>query len=272
MSVHISSVFTSTNGPFSLTCRFLDSKDLALCRAVSREWEKRASSESAYRALGKNLGCDFKKVLGDSAKARLNNFATEKLSVAVRTLDLNPASTNSIRAYEILKENIDTSLTLGENDHLGPCSLLQRCIMEGDYQRVKILIEQFGVDPDKTSLEKNEKPSHPSLAFTPPLLIAISQIGLRNLPLIDGLPPRKKCAELLIRHNADVNVQDISGSTALQLAARYGERDLVKLLLVHGAKREHKDSWGRTAYDHAVQRKHTAIAKLIRNFGCMTNP
>ena len=264
MSVNIFNFFSSSPGPLNLTCEFLESRDLAAISRVSKKWYCSANSDGPFRAIGGNLGCDFSKYPGKSMKDRLTAFALKKLDIAQKNFALNPESSNPILALEKLNEYLKSSSILGPHDHSGPCTLLQRSILKGDYKKVKVLVEDLKVDPSKSSFEGPGRPDYPSLESTPPLVIAIGQIGLHNLSLIDGLPPRKKCAELLLKHKANVNAQDFSGFTALHAAVKIGDIDLVKLILANDADRSLVDMGGKTAYDIAVQQKKTEIASLIK--------
>lgn len=91
-----------------------------------------------------------------------------------------------------------------------------------------------------------------------------------------------EAAILLLRHGADVNAPPCWRlcENALDLAARYGHIDMVKLLLNANALSHHR---GRTGYDSAIHNAnsmgHSAVAELIRqhtrdNKRCtdLTNP
>jgi ankyrin repeat protein len=55
------------------------------------------------------------------------------------------------------------------------------------------------------------------------------------------------------------------GQTALMQAARLGRYDMVRDLLVHGAHKDLVDGRGRTAFDFAVEAKHSDIIALLRD-------
>ncbi len=73
-------------------------------------------------------------------------------------------------------------------------------------------------------------------------------------------------AGFLIRHGADVNLQNKYGHTALMLAAKYGQADLVRILLKHGARVGMRDNNGHTALDYAYQMEHQQVAALIEDY------
>ena len=58
---------------------------------------------------------------------------------------------------------------------------------------------------------------------------------------------RKEIVELLLSKGADVNAKDSKGETALMVAAFYGRKETVELLLSKGADVNAKDNEGKTA-------------------------
>ena len=54
--------------------------------------------------------------------------------------------------------------------------------------------------------------------------------------------------------------------TPLHSAAQKGSKEIVKLLLQRGAKKDTKDSWGRTPVDLALRKNRTDIAELIQSY------
>ena len=57
----------------------------------------------------------------------------------------------------------------------------------------------------------------------------------------------ERVVELLLRHGAEVNLQDSGGGTALMYAAHQGHERLVEVLLRHGAAVNLQSRNGRTA-------------------------
>ena len=68
----------------------------------------------------------------------------------------------------------------------------------------------------------------------------------------------------------DINARDENGATPLHWAARYGQKQIVELLINRGAKVNAKDNSGSTPLDRATQGSHTAIAELLRAQGANT--
>ena len=54
-----------------------------------------------------------------------------------------------------------------------------------------------------------------------------------------------------------------SGDTALIVAAIYGKKEVVQLLIEAGANREAQSNTGKTALDHARQRNKHEVVRLL---------
>ncbi len=74
----------------------------------------------------------------------------------------------------------------------------------------------------------------------------------------------KDIVELLLAHGATVDAGGRSGRTALHWAALKGHRDTVKLLLEYGADVDVLDELGRTALDWAMIRGQAEVVELLR--------
>jgi ankyrin repeat protein len=73
-----------------------------------------------------------------------------------------------------------------------------------------------------------------------------------------------KMANLLLAHNAAVNIAQHGGWTPLQQAAAHGNLELVRVLLDKGADISAKADDGRTAIDLAREGGHQATADLLQ--------
>ncbi|HKJ30893.1 MAG TPA: ankyrin repeat domain-containing protein [Balneolales bacterium] len=71
--------------------------------------------------------------------------------------------------------------------------------------------------------------------------------------------------ELLISHNADVNVVQRGGWTPLHQAAAHGNRDLIILLLRNGADKKRKSDDGGTPLDLAIANRHESIIQILKS-------
>ena len=150
-----------------------------------------------------------------------------------------------------------------------------------DVEAVRLLLE-FGADPNKTP------PTPPSTgraddAFLPrtttPLFTAIAggdgaKFGVganitkeAEQPKVYRFPSERnlaRVASLVIAAGAAVNATDEQGATALHLAARAGDDDLVKVLVSHGANLRATDKEGLTALDYAEGKVGSSRARRGR--------
>ncbi|ANE48711.1 hypothetical protein SY83_03810 [Paenibacillus swuensis] len=70
--------------------------------------------------------------------------------------------------------------------------------------------------------------------------------------------------ELLVQHDAVVNLQDSYGITPLMIAALSGRADMVQVLMGLGADPGLQDNDGRTAHMFASDEGHEEVAKLLK--------
>jgi ankyrin repeat protein len=69
----------------------------------------------------------------------------------------------------------------------------------------------------------------------------------------------------LIENGANVNERNAMGATCLIYAATFNRLDIAKLLLLHGAQTQTKDSRGFTALDHARIQGSPEMIDLLKN-------
>ena len=95
------------------------------------------------------------------------------------------------------------------------------------------------------------------------LVMAAHGIPVLFYPVITG---QGEVAELLRTHGADVNAVE-GGNTPLHGAALFGRAEMAAWLLDHGAKVNALDFRGKTPLQHAVERRHTAVADVLKSRG-----
>jgi ankyrin repeat protein len=72
---------------------------------------------------------------------------------------------------------------------------------------------------------------------------------------------------MLLDAGADPNARQVAGFTAIYSAAAANRRDLVELLLAHGANPVLVNDLGQTAAGYARERGHTEIADWLDSLG-----
>ncbi|XP_064189390.1 cyclin-dependent kinase 4 inhibitor C [Anguilla rostrata] len=72
--------------------------------------------------------------------------------------------------------------------------------------------------------------------------------------------------QVLVKHGADVNIQDNDGNLPLHLAAREGNLDVVELLIQHTAEPMRPNRRGHTAYDLARMHSRLPTAERIQAY------
>jgi len=75
-----------------------------------------------------------------------------------------------------------------------------------------------------------------------------------------------KAVQALLAAGADMEIENPlnENNTPLMLASQYGLTEITKLLVEHGANRQHPDAEGRTALDFAVKHRYPEIVALLQ--------
>jgi uncharacterized protein len=138
----------------------------------------------------------------------------------------------------------------------------------------------LAADPDAANALSGDgwTPLHLAAAFGTPetvaLLIergaavgAISQNPQRNQPLHAALALGRnvESVRLLLAHGADPNAVQAGGFTPLFSAATANRKDLVELLIAHGAHAHHRSDLDKTAADFARERGHADLAAWLQS-------
>ena len=94
---------------------------------------------------------------------------------------------------------------------------------------------------------------------------AISQNPQRNQPLhaTMALGRNTDSVRLLLVHGADPNAVQAGGFTALFSAATANRKDLIELLIAHGARVHHRSDLDKTAADFARERGHAELGAWL---------
>nr|XP_045015457.1 putative ankyrin repeat domain-containing protein 19 [Jaculus jaculus] len=78
---------------------------------------------------------------------------------------------------------------------------------------------------------------------------------------------KRKCARILLDHQADTNIKDNCGNTALHFAIYNSDAQMTELLLQHNADIEQKTQEGLTPLLLALRENSTKVAALLINTG-----
>ncbi len=73
---------------------------------------------------------------------------------------------------------------------------------------------------------------------------------------------------LLIGKGTNVNAETTTGMTPLHGAAESGKVEVVRLLMENKADSAKKDANGKSAFDLAMDGKHKAVCKVMKEMGC----
>ncbi|MCH2245520.1 MAG: ankyrin repeat domain-containing protein [Crocosphaera sp.] len=99
----------------------------------------------------------------------------------------------------------------------------------------------------------------------------LQRCGILLYTLIAVLAENKEMLELLINHGADVNAKDKSGITPLHHGVSIANKEIVQLLINHGADVNAKDDYVRTPLNFGVSIANKEIVQLLINHGADVN-
>lgn len=156
-------------------------------------------------------------------------------------------SKESIYLESLLKAGIDPNTKTSYGS-----TALGRALENGDKQKAELLL--------KAGARPNEQVQKFAM-FSPD-----SAKGNASLPMQVAVEKEKNSAELLellSAHKSDVNLSDIYGRTPLHHAVQCNNVEAVKWLLAHGAKKELQDNYKATPLDLANRWGFKEIADLL---------
>jgi len=119
-------------------------------------------------------------------------------------------------------------------------------VEEQDMLRVALLLEERSVDELNTVYEEFHNGT------------LVSYMTQENFSL--GL-------ELLLKRGVSVNIPNDSGVYPLHEASMYESAECAKLLLSHGADTKHRTKWGNTALHLAAREANSEVLNLLLQYG-----
>lgn len=203
--------------------------------------------------------------------------AEDMTHILIRTIEANDIP--AIKAALGMKPNLDP-----ECPPHGICKPLAIAAMKGNLEAVKLLIEA-GADPDGanaygdtafiTALNFEGKNQTETDKVVREIQMYLLGHGADpNRPNQFGKTPMFWAAytediemlDLGLKNGGDVDFADqkVEGVTVLMDAAYNGKMKSVEWLLAHGADKKLRSTKNKTAYDYAVQAKHSEIAGLLK--------
>ncbi|KAK2745520.1 hypothetical protein FQN57_003645 [Myotisia sp. PD_48] len=188
-------------------------------------------------------------------------------------LHLAVKATVEIIEQLFIYNNVDQAIVDAEN-----FTALDRAVQDGNIEVVSMLLKK-GFDISK--VKKDER-------HIPPLIIALKHGNIAMVELLlkynapvkitnaqnGGSPLHYLAAEgeinlinLLIRHKADVNAQDLFKMTPLMVAAASGRAEIVRTFIRHGADVRARGFKFETALHLAAQAQRKTVVKILLDHG-----
>jgi ankyrin repeat protein len=195
------------------------------------------------RANQDSIPVNWKKAQADELKKWISQSAKNPAQPSSMIYPLSSAIWfNDLELVELL-------LRCGASPHEQESDLLPSALIfavtKGRPDSLKLLID-YGGSPH----EKNE------FSMTP-----LHQLARLHMLEIQHLTD---VVEVLTKHGADINAQDVYGITPLMYAVKNGDEELILVVLRYGADVNISDNSGRTALMYACNRKNSkAIISLL---------
>ena len=190
---------------------------------------------------------------GASAEAQ-NNDGSTPLHVA--------ASKMNKETVQLLIEN-STNIDLRNNKGR---TALHKALQRGQIDIIQLILNH-GADVDALD-DDGSTPLHlaipeESLTGSEVSLASFGEIVISEARQEAGL----KAVQLLLRHGADINLQDQMGQTALHKASQRGHVGIIKLMLDHNVDMDALDHDGSTPLHLAISKAHLETVQLLLKHG-----
>ncbi|PGH14768.1 hypothetical protein AJ80_05812 [Polytolypa hystricis UAMH7299] len=194
--------------------------------------------------LQRSSGSRKEKLL--STLRRLNTSSRSSLTVPNAVIKSTSPTFGSMRRRRSRLSESNISIDFSEEDNVTAPPLI-KATQSGAKSQVEILISK-GADIE-----------------------ACHAATGRNALAVAAHCGKDDIVDLLLHHNAKVNVRDHSMSTPLHLAASRGHAVALDLLLADGAEVDARDSAGRTAFWTAANAGYVDATVMLLNYNCKVN-
>jgi len=169
------------------------------------------------------------------------------------TTPLHSPSESSENSYILEDEILEDPILIDEQKREKMFRLFMWAASNGDFERLKELLEN---EEKRKWIDINGKDENGCTALIYTACFA-----------------HAKCAYLLIKHGAEVDIPDKFGWTALVWASNNHHDELVRIMLAGGANRDLKLSTGKTVKDYALHLpKNDKLLKILSNPPTQFNP
>ena len=187
----------------------------------------------------------------------------------------NAAYSNNIKAVQLLIENGANVNRKSRNSHY---TSLHLASIKGYKKVIEILLQNgaFSIINHKTASGYTALDYAHDKGFLEISYILLDHGGKSEIYANQLLTAVRRNdiykVKYLIRKGANLETNhDVSRSTPLIIASRHGFKDIVEILLMHGANVHAKDSIGYSALSYAIQKNDQGIAKSLIKYKASVN-
>ena len=182
------------------------------------------------------------------------------------SIGVTPLAITIGRDQELVQELIEGGANVNTKSGIAPSPFFS-VVIHGNINLISLFLK-YGADV----YDRNQNDNSTALVLAIKRHIGVINY-IRNLIKNTGIKINingkistlKEIIILLLNHGADINAQDIEGNTALMYAAHLGFTEIVQLLIDNGADLTITNNQGKTALDYARQENYQNIVNILEN-------